>query len=108
MRARSLIKPHEIVSFDMVSKINASHILVEKQSEALKILEELEKGTSFEELARKYSTCPSRKRGGSLGKFGRGQMVKEFEKAAFSLKKGEITKNPVKTNFGYHIIKITG
>jgi peptidyl-prolyl cis-trans isomerase C len=92
----------------MVSKIKASHILVEKFSQALEVLEELEKGAGFAQLAGKYSTCPSRKRGGSLGKFGRGQMVKEFERAAFALKKGEITKDPVKTKFGYHIIKRTG
>jgi len=89
----------------MVSKIKASHILVEKHSQALRVLEELERGTSFAELARKYSTCPSGKRGGSLGKFGRGQMVKEFERAAFALEKNETTKEPVKTKFGYHIIK---
>ena len=74
-----------IIIFDliaMVSKIKASHILVEKHSQVLRVVEELERGTSFAELARKYSTCPSGKRGGSLGKFGRGQMVKEFERAA--------------------------
>jgi len=69
----------------MVSKIRASHILVEKHSQALKVLEELEKGADFKELARRYSQCPSKKRGGDLGFFGRGQMVKEFERAAFAL-----------------------
>ena len=88
-------------------KIAASHILVDKNSQALKILEELNTGTKFEDLAKKYSTCPSGKRGGALGKFGRGQMVKPFENAAFELKVGETTKEPVKTQFGYHIIKRT-
>jgi len=88
-------------------KIAASHILVDKNSQALKILEELNSGTKFEDLAKKYSTCPSGKRGGALGKFGRGQMVKPFENAAFELKVGETTKEPVKTQFGYHIIKRT-
>jgi len=91
----------------MVSKIRASHILVEKQSHALRIAEELKKGGSFAELARKDSKCPSAKKGGDLGFFGRGQMVKEFEQAAFSLKMGEVSA-PVKTRFGYHIIKKTG
>lgn len=88
-----------------MSKIRASHILVEKHSQAVKIIEELQKGASFTELARKNSKCPSGKKGGNLGKFSRGQMVKEFERAAFSLKKGEITQTPIKTQFGYHIIK---
>jgi parvulin-like peptidyl-prolyl isomerase len=91
-----------------MSKIKASHILVDKHSRALNIIKELEEGKSFSELARKHSTCPSGKRGGNLGKFGRGQMVKEFERAAFDLGKGEVTKEPVKTQFGYHIIKRTG
>ena len=91
----------------MASKIRASHILVEKQSQALRIVEELTSGKDFKELARKHSTCPSGKRGGDLGKFGRGQMVKEFEKAAFALKMGEVSA-PVRTQFGYHLIKRTG
>jgi parvulin-like peptidyl-prolyl isomerase len=92
----------------MASKIKASHILVEKHTEAMKILEEIKKGVSFSELAKKYSKCPSGKKGGALGSFGRGQMVKGFEKAAFSLKKGETTNMPIKTQFGYHVIKRTG
>lgn len=62
-------------------------------------------GKSFEEIAKAKSLCPSGKKGGSLGWFGRNQMVKEFESAAFSLKKGEISR-PVKTQFGWHIIKV--
>ncbi len=91
----------------MSAKIRASHILVEKQSQALKVLEELKAGADFRELAKKYSTCPSAKRGGDLGQFGRGQMVREFEQAAFTLKPGEVS-GPVKTKFGYHVIKRTG
>ena len=91
----------------MVSKIRASHILIEKQSQALKILDDLKKGESFSKLAQKFSQCPSRKKGGDLGFFGRGQMIKEFERVAFALKVGEIS-TPVKTRFGYHIIKKTG
>jgi parvulin-like peptidyl-prolyl isomerase len=92
----------------MAKKIKASHILVEKHSQALKILEELQKGATFKDLAKKFSTCPSRKKGGALGTFSRGKMVKPFETAAFSLKVGEVSKEPVKTQFGYHIIKRTG
>ena len=92
----------------MTSKITASHILVEKQSQALKIKEELNSGAKFEDLAKIYSTCPSGKRGGNLGTFKRGQMVKPFETAAFELTVNEITKEPVRTQFGYHIIKRTG
>ena len=91
----------------MASKIKASHILVEKQGQALKIMEELKGGAKFQELAKKYSTCPSGKKGGSLGSFGRGQMVKAFETAAFALNSGQVTPEPVKTQFGYHIIKRT-
>jgi len=91
----------------MSTKIRASHILVEKQSQALKVLEELKAGGDFRELARKYSACPSGKRGGDLGQFGRGQMAREFEQAAFALKPGQVSE-PVKTQFGYHVIKRTG
>lgn len=91
-----------------MSKVKASHILVEKQSQAFKLLSDLNDGAKFEELAKKHSTCPSGKRGGNLGAFGRGQMVKPFEKAVFELKVGETTKEPVKTQFGYHLIKRTG
>ena len=91
----------------MAPKIKVSHILVDKRSQANKILEEIKKGGNFSNLARKHSSCPSGKRGGDLGFFGRGQMVKEFERAAFALEKGKIS-GPVRTQFGYHIIKKTG
>ncbi len=81
--------------------------MVEKHSEALRVLEELRGGARFEDLARRYSQCPSGKRGGDLGFFGRGQMVKPFEAAAFALEVGGVTEEPVRTQFGYHIIKRT-
>ncbi|MHA2503959.1 MAG: peptidylprolyl isomerase [Candidatus Kariarchaeaceae archaeon] len=90
-----------------MSKIKASHILVEKHGKALEVIELLNEGKDFGELAKKYSTDASRKRGGNLGEFGRGKMVKEFENAAFALNKGEYTKQPVKTVYGYHIIMRT-
>ena len=91
----------------MANKIQAKHILVDKKTLAEDIIEQINMGGKFEELARKHSTCPSRKKGGSLGEFGRGVMVKEFEKAAFALQKNQVTQVPVKTKFGYHVIKRT-
>ncbi len=93
----------------MVDKIKCYHILVKKQSEALLILEKLKKGESFSNLAKELSIDKgSGKKGGDLGFFGKGMMVKPFEEAAFKLKKGEVTSEPVKTEFGYHIIKRSG
>ncbi|MGN6349671.1 MAG: peptidylprolyl isomerase [Candidatus Nitrosocosmicus sp.] len=93
----------------MTDKIKCYHILVKKQSEALSILERLKKGESFTNLAKELSIDKaSAKRGGDLGLFSRGMMVKPFEDAAFKLDKGEITSDPVKTEFGYHIIKRAG
>jgi peptidyl-prolyl cis-trans isomerase C len=90
-----------------VSQIKASHILVKTEAEAKKISETLKKGADFAELAKKNSIDPgSAKNGGDLGYFSPGQMVPEFEQAAAKLKPGEISE-PVKTKFGYHIIKVT-
>ena len=88
-------------------KVRASHILVPKFSIAKDIKKQLDSGASFKKLAEKYSTCSSKKRGGDLGFFGRNQMVKEFENAVYSMKVGDIS-DPVKSQFGYHIIKRTG
>ena len=93
----------------MADRIKCSHILVKKQSEAVAIIERLKKGESFANLARELSIDKgSGKRGGDLGVFGRGMMVKPFEEAAFKLEKGEMTQEPVMTEFGYHIIKRAG
>jgi peptidyl-prolyl cis-trans isomerase C len=92
----------------MVDKIKCSHILVKKQSEAIAILERLKKGESFANLAKQLSIDKgSGRKGGDLGFFGRGMMVKPFEETAFKLEKGQISE-PVKTDFGYHIIKRAG
>jgi len=89
----------------LADKIKCSHILVKKQNEALSIIERLEKGDSFDKLAKELSIDRgSGKRGGDLGFFGRGIMVKAFEVASFKLEKNQISE-PVKTEFGYHIIK---
>lgn len=87
--------------------VNASHILVESREKALEILAEIKAGNvSFEEAAEAHSTCPSGQRGGNLGDFTRGQMVPEFDTAVFAMNVGEITDEPVKTQFGYHLIKL--
>lgn len=89
----------------MADKIKCAHILVEKQSQALAILERLKKGDKFADLAKELSLDTGcGKRGGDLGYFGRGKMVKPFETAAFALSVGQISE-PIKTEFGYHIIK---
>jgi len=89
----------------MATKVHAKHILVKTEEEANAILYDLKQGKDFDEIAKEKSMCPSGKKGGDLGWFGRGMMVKEFETAAFSLDKDELSK-PVKTQFGWHIIKV--
>ena len=89
----------------MVKEVHATHILVKNEKKAQEVLEKLSSGQSFAEMARKYSQCPSAKSGGDLGWFGKGRMVPEFEKAAFEGEKGKVL-GPVKTKFGYHIIKV--
>lgn len=90
----------------MPTLVRASHILAKTEEEIIKIKEEIENGKDFATAAQEYSLCPSGQNGGDLGFFSRGQMVKEFENAAFSMKKGEIS-SPIKTNFGYHLIYLT-
>lgn len=83
--------------------IKARHILVEQEFEAQDILRKLSEKVPFEDLAAKHSKCPSGRRGGDLGEFGRGRMVPAFEEAAFALGVDEVSK-PVRTQFGYHLI----
>ena len=87
-------------------EIKASHILMDTESEAIDVINMLNDGDDFAELAKNKSTGPSGPSGGDLGWFKRGQMVPPFEKAAFSLNKNEITQIPVQTQFGWHVIKI--
>lgn len=87
--------------------VNASHILVDSEDKAKEIYAEIASGKkTFEEAAKAYSSCPSSAEGGALGDFGRGQMVPEFDSAVFSMEVGEVTAEPVKTQFGYHLIKL--
>jgi len=88
----------------MTDKVHCAHILVKTEQEARAVLDQLNKGSSFAKLAMEKSLCPSKNRGGDLGSFGRGQMVREFELAAFALKKGEISQ-PTRTKFGWHILR---
>ncbi len=88
-------------------KIKASHILVDKFSRAQELFEDIQAGENFENLARQFSTCSSRKKGGNLGEFSKGDMVPEFWNACTKLKISEISQ-PVKSKFGYHVIKRTG
>lgn len=85
----------------------ASHILVKDKTLGLEIMKRAKSGGNFAALAREFSTCPSKNKGGDLGWFGPGQMVKPFEDAVKRLGNGSIS-NLVKTQFGYHIIKKTG
>ncbi|WP_296589239.1 peptidylprolyl isomerase [Roseibium sp.] len=96
----------QFADFEGVEEINARHILVKEKAEAEAIVKELEGGADFAELAREKSTGPSGPNGGDLGFFGKGQMVKPFEDAVFALEKGEFTKEPVETQFGWHVIKL--
>lgn len=88
--------------------IRASHILLPAEQQAIDILKEIKDGDkTFEQAAHDYSVCPSREKDGDLGYFSKGKMVPQFEEAAFTMKVGDMSKEPVKTDFGWHIIKIT-
>ncbi len=90
----------------MSNKVHCAHILVKTLTEANNVKARLEKGEKFGDIAKQVSLCSSGRKGGDLGTFSRGKMVKEFEKCAFDLQKGQVSA-PVKTQFGYHIIKRT-
>lgn len=91
----------------MVRQVSAAHILVKTKDQAEDLKKQISAGADFGELAKKYSNCPSGKKGGELGWFGKGMMVPEFEKVAFEGKEGDVV-GPVKTQFGFHLIKILG
>ena len=95
-----------VKNFRTSKEFNASHILLKSEKEALEIIGKLKNKSKFSELAKKHSIGPSAKNDGQLGWFQSGQMVEAFEKATFALEKGKITKVPVKTNFGYHVIML--
>ncbi len=89
-----------------MAKAAASHILVKTEEECSNIKKQIEEGSDFTQMAKEHSQCPSGKQGGDLGEFSPGQMVKEFDEVVFSEEVGKV-HGPVKTQFGYHLIKIT-
>jgi len=90
----------------MTTQVRARHILVPTLNEAVSLKEKVSEGNDFGVLAQQHSKCPSGQNGGDLGMFGRGQMVKPFEDAAFGLDVGGLSE-PVQTQFGYHLIQRT-
>lgn len=96
----------EAAAIPQETEIHAEHILVKTQKEAEDIIKQLDKGANFEKLAKEKSIDGTASLGGDLGYFTQGQMVDSFDKAAFALKKGQFTKQPVHTQFGWHIIKV--
>jgi peptidyl-prolyl cis-trans isomerase C len=96
----------EIAALPKQEEVHARHILVKTEDEAKEIIKELDAGKDFAELAKEKSTDPNKNDGGDLGYFGHGRMVKEFEDAAFALPVGTYTKTPVKSDFGWHVIKV--
>jgi peptidyl-prolyl cis-trans isomerase C len=96
----------EVASLPKQQEVHARHILVKTEDEAKAVIADLDKGKDFAEIAKEKSQDSNKDDGGDLGWFGPGRMVPEFEEAAFALDKGQYTKTPVKTQFGYHVIKI--
>jgi len=86
----------------MAKQVSAAHILVDSKEKATEIKDKINNGSSFADMAKKHSACPSGRKGGDLGWFGSGDMVPEFEKAAFSAKKGDVVI--VRTKFGWHLL----
>ena len=96
----------EIAKIDPQDEVRARHILVKTEDEAKAVIADLDGGKDFVELAKEKSTDPNKSEGGDLGFFGKGRMVPEFEAVAFTLEPGTYTKEPVKTQFGFHVIKV--
>lgn len=96
----------EVANTPPENEVSARHILVKTNEEAVAIIKQLDDGGDFVELAKEKSTGPSGPSGGDLGYFGKGQMVPDFEVAAFALEVGAYTSEPVKTQFGFHVIKV--
>lgn len=94
----------EIAATPAENEVNAAHILVETEEAAKELIKALDGGADFTELAKEKSTGPSGPQGGDLGYFTKGRMVPEFEEAVFALAPGSYTKEPVKTQFGFHVI----
>lgn len=89
-----------------MAKASARHILVPSEDQCQDLKTQIEAGADFAELARQFSTCPSGAKGGDLGSFGPGQMVREFDEVVFSAPVNTV-QGPVKTQFGYHLLEVT-
>jgi peptidyl-prolyl cis-trans isomerase C len=89
-----------------MKKAAARHILVKTEEACQKLKDEIDAGADFAALAKQHSECPSARRGGDLGEFTPGQMVKEFDRVVFSAPVGEV-QGPVQTQFGYHLVEVT-
>jgi peptidyl-prolyl cis-trans isomerase C len=90
-----------------MAKATARHILVDTEDKCQTLKDEIEGGADFAELAKQHSTCPSGQQGGDLGEFGPGMMVKEFDEVVFSAAVNTV-QGPVQTQFGYHLLEVTG
>lgn len=89
-----------------MAKASARHILVDSEDKCAELKDQIEDGGDFAEVAREHSSCPSGRKGGDLGTFGPGQMVREFDEVVFSAPLNEV-QGPVKTQFGYHLLEVT-
>lgn len=105
--ADSVVASHILLMYQGSARSTASRSQEEAKTQIQEIKSQLDGGADFAELAQKHSDCPSGRRGGDLGSFGRGQMVPPFEQSAFGMEVGQVS-DVVETDFGYHIIKRTG
>jgi len=90
-----------------MTKASARHILVATEEKCKELKSKIESGEDFATVAKEYSSCPSSRDGGNLGTFSPGMMVKEFDEVVFSAPINEV-QGPVKTQFGYHLVEVTG
>lgn len=91
---------------ECMTTATARHILVDTEAQCLELKEKIENGEDFADVARQFSSCPSKAQGGDLGQFGPGMMVKEFDEVVFSAEVYSL-QGPVKTQFGYHLLEVT-
>ena len=89
-----------------MAKATARHILVDTEEQCQSLKDQIDGGADFAELAKAHSSCPSGQRGGELGEFGPGMMVKEFDEVVFSADVGTV-QGPVRTQFGFHLLEVT-
>ncbi len=89
-----------------MTQVTARHILVDDETKCQKLIDDIQGGADFAAVAKEHSSCPSSREGGSLGTFGKGQMVPEFDQACFE---GDVdaVQGPIKTQFGYHVVQVT-